>query len=118
MADDAKLNTDEAKELERLLADEGIATPAGEPTAASGLMANKYVAMVRDYVSTHKKQSIIIGASLLLLIVIGVTFFFIHGKEGPVEVKVEPTSAAKEEVEEVIVQKVNSLKLDPFFIVE
>lgn len=120
MAKDAKLNADEAKELERLLAEEGIAPTTGAPTAGGlvgKLSANPYVAKVVEYVQTHQKQAIIIGvAFLLLLIAGGAGLYFLFKTEAPVEVKSESTPATKEEVEEVVVQKVNSYKLDPFFI--
>lgn len=108
---------DEAKELERLLAEEGIA-PGPGATPAGGLAGNKIVAKVLEFYNTRKTVALIIaGVLLLALIGGGVALYFALTKKEPVEVK-ETTVAqpAKEEEEEIVLQKVNAYKLEPFFI--
>lgn len=115
--EDKEMSVDEAKELERLLSDEGIASiPGAGP--AGGLAGNKLVGKILELYNTKKTVALIIaGVLLLALIGGGVALYFTLTKPAPVEVKEEPVAQpAKEEEEEVILQKVNAYKLEPFFI--
>lgn len=115
--EDKGVTVDEAKELERLLAEEGIAPGTGA-APAGGLAGNKIVAKVLEFYNARKTVALIIaGVLLLALIGGGVALYFVLTKKEPVEVK-ETTVAqpAKEEEEEIVLQKVNAYKLEPFFI--
>jgi flagellar basal body-associated protein FliL len=104
---EAELSTDEADELERLLEDAG-----GEVAGAAGLKGKL------QKILANKKLLMIIGGVVLVLIV-GVWFFFLRGSGEVVEVPVEEQvveEEVKEEEDEVKIAKVNIYKLDPFFL--
>lgn len=115
MAKDDNMSVDEAKELERLLSEEGITTTPG--AGAPGGSGNKLVGKILDFYNTRKTVALILAAVLLLaLIGGGVALYVTLTKTEPVPEEAVVAQPAKEEEEEIVLQKVNAYKLEPFFI--